>query len=113
LQRTQRLADEAEAILAIARTNGNLKAATAAICACVRVLELTGRLDGSLAQPHVPGLHLTLNRVHVTNYNYNDDREIALLIKEATNGFDINEIERLRLLAESSTDSRKSDITTS
>src|SRR5580700_951347 len=45
LQRVQRLADEAETILQSAKAASNLKAATSAICACVRVLELTGRLD--------------------------------------------------------------------
>ncbi len=103
LQRVQKLAGEAEEILATAKTSGNLKAATAAICAAVRTLELCGRLDGSLAQPHAPGLHLTLNKtINVTNYG--DDRELALLISEATKGFNSNEIERFKQLAECSVD---------
>jgi hypothetical protein len=98
LQRTQRLADEAIGILETAKASGNLKAATAAICACTRVLELTGRLDGSLTQPTMPGVHLHLSKTTV-NVNYGDDKEFALLISEATKGFDLDEIQRLKALA--------------
>jgi hypothetical protein len=52
LQRVRKLTDEAIGILETAKTSGNLKAAVSAIIAAVRTLELTGRLDGSLAQPN-------------------------------------------------------------
>ena len=98
LQRVQKLADEATLILETAKTEKNLKAATAAICAAVRTLELIGRLDGSLAQPHAPGLQLHLHKtVNVTNYG--DDKEIAALVAEATAGFNPAVIERFKQLA--------------
>jgi hypothetical protein len=100
LDRVQRLADEAIGILETAKASKDLKAGTAAICAAVRCLELCGRLDGSLASPTSPGLHLTLNRVtNNTIINYNDDVDFARMISEATRGFDPNEISRLQQLA--------------
>jgi hypothetical protein len=113
LQRTEKLVAEALEILATAKSTGNLKAAVAAIGACSRVLELIGKLDGSLAQPNAPGLHLTFNRVTNTIINYNDDRELAELISEATKCFDSKEIARLKALAESSRDGHTSAITIS
>ena len=98
LQRVHRLADEAIGILETAKVSGNLKAATSAICACTRVLELTGRLDGSLAQPNAPGIHLTQVTNTIIN-NYDNDVEFAMLIGEATKGFSYDEFERLRRLA--------------
>jgi hypothetical protein len=103
LQRVHELADEAIGILETAKANGNLKAATSAICAAVRVLELTGRLDGSLAQPNAPGLHLTLNQ-RVTNVRvnlYDNDVDFARLIAEATDNFNPTEIQRLKSIADS------------
>ena len=100
LDRVQKLADEAIGILETAKADKNLKGATSAICAAVRCLELCGRLDGSLAQPHTPGLHLHLSKtVNVTNNNYGSDEEIALLVSEATAGFNPSVIERFKQLA--------------
>jgi hypothetical protein len=102
LQRVLRLAGEAEGLLQSAKAASNLKAATSAICAAVRVLELCGRLDGSLAQPNAPGLHLTLNRVtNNTIVNYDNDIGFAQMIAEATKNFSPAEIERLKALAQS------------
>jgi len=101
LARVLRLAAEAEEILQSAKAASNLKAATSAICACVRVLELTGRLDGSLAQPNTPGLHLHLNKTTNINVGCDDDNELAMLIAEGTRDYDPVEIERLRRIAES------------
>lgn len=101
LARVQRLAGEAEGILATAKAAGNLKGATSAICAAVRVLELCGRLDGSLAQPNAGGLHLTLNSTKVTVNKFDgDDVEFAMMIGEATNGFDVAELLRLKRIAQ-------------
>jgi hypothetical protein len=100
LQRVQKLVGEAEEILATAKSNGNLRAATSAICAAVRVLELVGRLDGSLAQPNTPGLHLTLNKTTINVTNYDDDIDFAQMIGEATRGFDVTELLRLKAIAE-------------
>jgi hypothetical protein len=99
LQRVHRLADEAIGILETAKASGNLKAATSAICACTRVLELTGRLDGSLAQPNAPGLHLsfTSNKTMI-KYGADDDVELARLIAEATDDFNPAELARLQRL---------------
>jgi hypothetical protein len=100
LDRVRKLTDEAIGILETAKAAGNLKAATSAIIAAVRTLELTGRLDGSLAQPNAPGLHLTLNKVTNVNVtNYDNDVEFAQLIREATKNFSESEIARLKMLA--------------
>jgi hypothetical protein len=102
LQRVLRLAGEAEGILEDAKSSKNLKAATSAICAAVRVLELVGRLSGELQAPNAGGLHLTLNRVtNTTIHNYGDDAELAQLVGEATKGFSVDELMRLRAIAES------------
>jgi hypothetical protein len=99
LQRVQRLSDEAIGILEIAKAEKNLKAATSAICAAVRTLELCGRLDGSLAQPNAPGLHLTMNRVtNNTIVAVDNDADFAAMIGEATRGFDHAELDRLKAL---------------
>jgi len=110
LQRVQKLADEAIGILAAAKAEKNLKAATSAICAAVRTLELIGRLDGSLAQPHAPGLHLTLNKTTINVTNYDDDLDFARMVGEATKGFNLNEFERLRALAQGKQDGHNSAI---
>jgi hypothetical protein len=100
LQRVQKLVDEAEGVLQAAKAAGNLKAATAAICAAVRTLELVGRLTGELQTANTPGLHLTLQNNRITNVVniHQDDVEIAQLIAEGTNNFDPREISRLREL---------------
>lgn len=100
LRRVHRLADEAEAILEAAKNSQNVKGATSAVCALVRVLELVGRLDGSLAQPHAPGLHLHMNKTTINVSTHDDDTEIAILIAEATHDYDPREIARLKAIAE-------------
>lgn len=102
LDRVESLLDEAKGILSTAKTEKDLTAAVAAVNACTRLLELCGRLDGSLVQPNAPGLHLTLSKTTTVNvHNYGDDTELALLIQEATKDFDLNEMQRLKALAES------------
>lgn len=101
LQRVEVMINEAQEILTMAKSSKSLAAATGAVNAITRLLELTGRLDGSLAQPHAPGLHMTFNRnttIHVTNHD-SDDAELALLIGEATKDFSIEEFLRLKAIA--------------
>jgi hypothetical protein len=101
LARVEQLITTTEEILATAKTDKDLKAATNAVGAITRLLELLGRLDGSLMQSGGPGLHLHLSKtVNVTN-NYGSDEEIALLVAEATAGFDPAVISRFKQLAES------------
>jgi hypothetical protein len=110
LQRVHRLADEAIGILETAKATGNLKAATAAICASVRTLELIGRLDGSLAQPNAPGIHLNLTSNRTTiKYSPGDDRELAELIAEATDNFNPAELLRLQRLVENASSKALAD----
>jgi hypothetical protein len=84
----------------------NLKAATSAICAAVRALELAARMDGSLAQPNTPGLRLTFTSNKVVNVmNSNDpgyDLELAECVSEVTNNFDPAVINHFRTLVEAS-----------
>jgi hypothetical protein len=100
LARVQRLVGEAEEILATAKTDKNFTAATSALNAACRLLELCGRLDGSLSGANTPGLHLTLNKTTtINNYDAGSDEELATLIFEATKGYDADEIARLKALA--------------
>jgi hypothetical protein len=99
LDRVHKLADEAIGILETAKAEKDLKAGTAAICAAVRCLELCGRLDGSLAQPNAPGLHLHLSKTVNVTSNYGDDADFAAMIGEATKGFSVEELMRLKRIA--------------
>jgi hypothetical protein len=99
LARVLRLAGEAEEILQSAKAASNLKAATSAIVAAVRTLELVGRLSGELAQPNTPGLHFHVDKSTHINVNY--DFELAVLVKEATKNFDAKAIAELKALADS------------
>jgi hypothetical protein len=111
IHRVESLLDEAKGILSTAKTKENLTAAVAAVNACTRLLELVGRLDGTLVQPNTPGLHLTLNRVTNTTINAGSDEELAILVAEATDHFSEATIARLKALAAASENSHTSAIT--
>ena len=98
--RVEKLLGVAEEILTTAKSEKNLTAATGAINACTRLLELCGRLSGELQAPGA-GIHFhaTKNVTNIVNIR-NDDIEVAVLIAEATKGFDPSEIQRLKMLAE-------------
>ena len=100
-ERVQRLVDEAEGILVCAKSSQDWKAATAAIGAATRLLELCGRLTGEL-QSNSPGIHLTLNKTthNTTINNFDTDLEFAQLIGEGTRGFSVDELMRLKSIAE-------------
>jgi hypothetical protein len=101
VSRVEKLAAAAEEILAMAKADKNLNAATGAINAATRLLELVGRLSGELASVNSGGIHMT--QIKVTNINnYDDDASFAQMIGEATKWFDPHEIQRLKALAESS-----------
>jgi hypothetical protein len=103
LDRVGKLADRAEALLAVAESKSNVTGATSALNACVRVLELIAKLTGELQPANTGGIHLSLTKVsNTTTINYNDDLELAELVFEATGGFDVDEIMRLKSLATSS-----------
>ena len=100
LQRVQKLVDEAEVILKDAKATKNLKAATSAIGAATRLLELMGRLTGELQQPN-GWIHLNMTRI--TNNSITvcgDDAELAVLVKEATDSFNPAIIEHFKQLAQ-------------
>jgi hypothetical protein len=89
----------AEGIVEVARAKDDFRGANGALGAAAKLLDLFGRLSGELQSANSP-LHLTLNRVtNTTIYNYGDDTELAVLVQEATLGFDPSEIERLKKLA--------------
>jgi hypothetical protein len=99
LNRVESLLDEAKGILADAKAAKDLRAGTNAVHAVARVLELIGKLTGELAQPNMPGLHLTLNRV--TNnaiVAVDNDTDFAAMVGEATKGFSVDELMRLKAL---------------
>jgi hypothetical protein len=101
LDRVESAISDAQAILRDARTSKNLTAATGAVNAVTRLLELLGRVSGELQTASASGIHFSLTKVSNTVNNYGtDDSELAQLVSEATKGFDPAEITRLRLLTE-------------
>jgi hypothetical protein len=103
LKRVLRLSDEAEKILAAASAKNDFRGANGALGAAAKLLDLCARLSGELQSANAGGLHLTLmNRVtNTTIVNYDTDIDFAVMIGEATRGFDVNELLRLKALAES------------
>jgi len=99
LNRVEKLLSQTEEILTTCKAEKNFKSATAAIAAATRLLELLGKLDGSLVQSNTPGLRISLHTVNNTINVHSDDVELAQLICEATNRFDPLEIDRLKQLA--------------
>ena len=100
LERVGDVIDEAREIAMMAKGEKKFAAAAAALNTIKGCLELIGRLDGSLAQPGTPGLHLHLSKTVNITQNFGDDKELAALIGEATNGFDVSEFLRLKAIAE-------------
>lgn len=101
LSRVEELITEAQQILTTAKADKDPKSALNAVNALARLLELLGRVSGELAQPNAGGLHLTLNSTKVTVNKFDgDDVEFATMIGEATNGFDVAELLRLKRIAE-------------
>jgi hypothetical protein len=102
LSRVEELISETREILTSAKTDKNLTAATSAVNAITRLLELLGRLDGSLQSANAGGIHLRMSKtINVNVHSYDNDVEFALLVKEATRSFDPATIEHLKQLAES------------
>ena len=63
VSRVEKLAAAAEEILAMAKADKNLNAATGAINAATRLLELVGRPSGELQSANAGGIHLTMNKI--------------------------------------------------
>jgi hypothetical protein len=102
LKRVGKLADAAEEILTAARTKDNFTAATSALNAACRLLELCGRLSGELQAPGA-GVHLTLSKTTINNYgDPGSDEELARLLFEALDGFDPDRIAHFKAIAEGS-----------
>jgi hypothetical protein len=99
LNRVHRLVDEAEAILAIAKTKEDLRGANGALGAACKLLDLCARLSGELQQANAAAgsLHVHLNRV-TNNTVINFDKDLAQLISEGTNHFNPTVIEHLKAL---------------
>ena len=99
LERVLKLMETTEKILATATSKEDLRAATGAVGALTRLIELLGRLSGELQSAHSGGIHLNLTSNKVTiKHGFDDDTEFAQLISEATNGFDPAELLRLQQL---------------
>lgn len=101
LNRVEELVDEAQDIVRLAKADKKYAAASNALNSVGRSLELIGKLTGEIALPtNAPGFHLTLNRVTNTIINnYDTDVDFAVMIGEATRGFDVNELKRLQAIA--------------
>jgi hypothetical protein len=108
LNRVTKLVDEAESLLAVAKSKENIVGATSAINSACRLLELCGKLSGELSSQNIGGIHLTVNKTTTVN-NYDDDAAFAEMIGEATRGFDVAELMRLKSIAQRTLPDRGSD----
>lgn len=99
VERCERLIDTTEKILATATSKADLRAATSAVAALTRLLELLGRMTGEIQSANSGGIYLNLtsNRTMI-KYGPDDDVELAQLVSEATNNFNPNELARLQRL---------------
>jgi hypothetical protein len=103
LARVEQVIEHATKIAAVAARSGSLATANGALNTIIRSFELIGRLTGELATPgNVGGIHFHSSKTLNINVGANDDREIATLVGEATAGFDLNEFQRLKRLAQAS-----------
>jgi hypothetical protein len=110
LARCESLFTQTEEILTTCKADKNFKGAVAAAGALTRVLELLAKLRGELSPNGGVHLNFTSNKVTINN-NAGSDEELAELISEATLGFDPNEIQRLKTLADSAGPAQKPALT--
>ena len=97
-ERVLRLCDEAEKILTAASAKNDFRGANGALGASAKLIDLLARLSGELQSANSPGLHFT--KISNTINIYNDDRELAELVAEATGDFNPVEIARLKNIVE-------------
>ena len=83
LERVEKLTDTTEKILASATSKEDLRAATGAVTALTRLLELLGRLSGELQSSNTPGIRLSLQKTTINVSNYDSDPEWATMLYEA------------------------------
>src|SRR5580704_669381 len=102
LARVEEVITEAKAILVEARANKSFGPATQAVNAITRALELIGRVDGSLQSANSGGLHLHKHEHTTIITSLDNDVSFAEMIGEATKGFSVDELMRLKALAASS-----------
>jgi hypothetical protein len=99
VQRVTRLVGKAEKFVEVAEAEKNYRGATSALVAACKLLDLLGRLDGQLGSANTPGLHVSFHKTVNVNFD-SDDKEFAEMIGEATRGFSIEELMRLKRIAE-------------
>jgi hypothetical protein len=99
LDRVEKLVTSAEEILEAAKTKNDFRGANGALGAAAKLLDLLGRLSGELQSANAGGLHLTMNRVtNNTIVAVDNDADFAAMIGEATKGFSVDELMRLKAL---------------
>ena len=97
LERLETVIAEAQSICAEAKAAKSYASAVSALNAVTRNLQLVGRITGEL-QSNSGGIHVT--QVNVNVGAYDDDVQFAAMIGEATKGFSVEELMRLKALAE-------------
>ncbi len=107
LQRLETVISEAQSICAEAKASKSYTSAVAALNAVTRNLQLVGRITGEL-QSNSGGIHVTQVNVNVATYD--DDIEFAAMIGEATKNFSVEELMRLKALAEGAADTHSIEI---
>jgi len=95
--RVVRLVDEAEQILATAKAREDFRGANGALGAACKLLDLCARLSGELQVPNSGGIHLT--KITNVNVTHSDDKELAVLVQEATDNWNPAVVEHLKALA--------------
>ncbi len=87
--RVEEVICEARDICAKAKAEKSFAAATGALNTIARSLELLGKLTGEIATPNAGGIHFTKITNTTVNVGADDDVSFAVMIGEATKGFDV------------------------
>jgi len=101
LNRVENLIGECESVLAAAKKEADWKSCMNAIAGFTRLLELVGKLDGSLQTSTSTAYHLTVQSGNRNTDFSGSDLELAQAVQESTDNFNPDVIERMKaLLAE-------------
>jgi len=98
LERLETVISEAQSICQDAKATKSYTSAIAALNAVTRNLQLVGRITGEL-QSNSGSVHMNVNQ-QINISVYDNDTEFAKMIGEATKGFSVDELLRMKALVE-------------
>jgi len=109
LDRVEGAIAQAQGLLETAKGEKSYPSAVAALNSILRALELIARLTGQLNPGTGVSVHIN-QQINVSG-SYDDDVEFARMVGEATKNFSVEELTRLRAVAEGNPDTATIDIT--